>query len=111
MSRRNRKKKNPRIRVHIQGRKLRGIRKIQLLTLGLFAYRGFVYNIKDFPPHGTINLDTTKIRSVREYETVLDKLPLEKRNKKNKQKPHKKTYAAKIYSNLGDCSDAESLFQ
>jgi hypothetical protein len=107
MSRRNRKK-TAKIKAHIQGRKLRSIRKIQPLAGGLFVYRSNVYDIEDFPPHATINLDVSTVYPIREYEGSFDKSSLRKKKNK-KQKLRKKTYAATVYSNLGECNDAYTI--
>lgn len=105
---RKRNKRNPKIKAHIQGRKLRCIRKIKPLAGGLFVYRNNVYDIEDFPPHATINMDTTTVYPIREYEDSIDKSSIGKKNKKFK-KMRKKTYAAQIYSNIGECEDARII--
>lgn len=105
---RKRNKKNSKIKAHIQGRKLRCVRKIKLLAGGLFVYRSDVYDIEDFPPHATINLDTTKVYRIRAYEGSVDKSSIGRKNKKFK-KLRKKSYAARIYSNIGECEDAKII--
>ena len=103
-----RNKRNPKIKAHIQGRKLRCIRKIKPLGGGLFVYRNYVYDIEDFPPHSTVNLDSTTVHPIREHEGSLDKSSIGKKNNKFK-KLRKKSYAAQIYSNIGECADAKHI--
>ena len=106
------KKKTAKIKAHIQGRKLRSIRKVQPLKGGFFVYRNNVYNIEDFPPHAMINLDATTVYPIREYEGSVDKSSIKKRkNNKGYAKLRKKTYAAQIFSNIGDCQDAKIIYE
>jgi hypothetical protein len=85
---------------------------VEPLEGGLFAYRGNVYQIDDFPPHAEINLDNCSIPPIRAYEGTFEKpLRKKKKNKKKKQKAVKKTYIAQLYSNIGECSDVESILE
>jgi hypothetical protein len=110
------KKRTIKIRACVQGRKLKGIRKVKILsTPGEFAYRKYVYAIEDFAPHTDVNLDSTKVEPRREYEGIYEKVEptwkqKNKKKKKKKNKVKKKTYAAQLYSNIGECSDVEQLF-
>lgn len=108
MSRRKRKRKVVAFRAHIQGRKIRALRKVKILNDEEFSYRGFVYLIDNFPPHSEINMDTTDVAPVREFEGVYEK---QSKSKKGKNKVVKRTYAAQMYSNVGECSDVESIFK
>lgn len=95
----------------VQGRTLRAIRKIRVLDAGRrgeFVYRNNVYQIEDFPPHSDINLDTTIVIPVREYEGSTKK---SLRKKKKKDKKTKVNYIAKLYSNIADCPDVELIYE
>ena len=109
MSRRTRRKKKPIRKATVQGRSLRSVRKIKILNFGRwgeFVYRKNVYQIEDFPPHSDVNLDTSTVKPVREYEGSVKK----SKKKKHKGKKTKVNYIAKIYSNISDCPDVESIY-
>jgi hypothetical protein len=108
MSRRKRNRKKAKIKACIQGRKLKGLRNVKVINNEEFAYQGQVYLIDDFPPHAEIHLDTTEVTPIREYEGVYEK-QTKKRGKK--QKVRKRTYAAQLYSNIGECADVGTIFQ
>lgn len=101
------RKKKKKIKGCIQGRKLRGKKQLLTLSKGCFAYGGLVYDIDDFPPGDTINLDSTTVEPIGEYEG--------KKKKRKKRKGGKRKYAessiAWLYSNMGDCPDVQRLFK
>jgi hypothetical protein len=113
MSRKNRKRKTVKVRAHMQGRKLKGLRAVRILSDEEFAYQGYVYLIDNFPPHEDINLDSTEVEPVRFLENTYSSKSTPTKNqqkKQKKQKIHKKTYTAYLYSNIGECSDVEQVF-
>lgn len=113
MSRKNRKRKTVKVRAHMQGRKLKGLRAVKVLSDEEFAYQNYVYLIDHFPPHEDVNMDSTEVEPVRFLEDSYNNKSTPDKNQsknKKKQKMHKKTYTAHLYSNIGECSDVEQVF-
>ena len=106
-----RKKKKAVMKAVIQGRTLRTIRKIKILQggrWGEFVYRNNVYQIEDVLPHANINLETSIVTPVREYEGSVKK---SNRKRKKKGKKVKVNYIAKLYSNATECPDVELIYE
>lgn len=99
MARRKRK-----IRCYIQGRKLKGKGSVQALADGMFVYRGEVYDIEDFPPNATVNLDKSSVLPHGFYH-------VESTSKKKKKRGYRTKYLAYLYSNAEECPDVQNIYQ
>lgn len=92
------------IKAYIQGRKLWATRPVVSLGEGMFAYRGNLFSIDDFPANATVNLDKTEVSSVGEYN------PKEPPKKKKRKRGYRTKYLAYFYSNSEECPDVKSIY-
>lgn len=100
-------KRKKKIRCYIQGRKLKGKSPVTALADGMFVYRGELFDIEDFPPQSTINLDKSKVQS-HGYFQVSEPSP---KKKKKKKRGYRTKYLAYLFSNIEDCPDVKNLLQ
>ena len=93
--------KRPKRRAVIQGRKLVGKKAVSLLGNNIFVYRKKVYEIDQFPPEATVNLDKIEVEPVGMIE--------ERPPKKKKPSKNKRCFSAFLYSNAAECPDVKTF--